>query len=68
MNSSKKLYKNKALGKLEGVCAGFTEYFDADVTLVRVFWILVTLMSFGLGFVGYIACAIVMPDKSKIID
>ncbi|MGL5153001.1 MAG: PspC domain-containing protein [Clostridium sp.] len=62
----KKLYKNSALGKVSGVCQGFAEYFNADVTLVRVAWALLTLVSFGLGFIGYIACMLIMPDKSTL--
>ncbi|MGL4774243.1 MAG: PspC domain-containing protein [Clostridium sp.] len=62
----KKLYKNSAMGKVAGVCAGFAEYFNADVTLIRVAWALITLVSFGLGFIGYIACALIMPDKSTL--
>ncbi|MBD7913026.1 PspC domain-containing protein [Clostridium cibarium] len=64
MDSKKKLYKLSAEQKIFGVCAGFADYFDADVTLIRVLWILITLLSFGLGFFGYIACAFVMPDKN----
>lgn len=66
MSVEKKLYKNSALGKVAGVCQGFAEYFNADVTLIRIVWVLVTLCSFGLGFIGYIACALIMPDKSTL--
>ena len=68
MDVSKKLYKNKRFGKIFGVCAGFAEYLNADVTLIRVLWILLTLATFSLGFWAYIACALIMPDKSEVID
>lgn len=68
MNEPKKLYKNKSAGKLEGVCAGFAEYFNADVTLIRLLWAIMALVSFGLGVLGYIVCAIIMPDKSQIFN
>lgn len=66
MDQNKKLYKVSDCKKICGVCAGFAEYFDCDVTLVRILWILVTLFSFGLGVFGYIACALVMPDKNDL--
>jgi phage shock protein C len=48
--------------KLAGVCAGFAEYLDWDVTLVRLLWAILTLFSGCFpGVVGYIICWIVMP-------
>ena len=69
MSSNKKLYKIKSKGKLCGVCAGLAEYFDADVTLIRLLWILITVVTaIGTGIVAYIACAIIMPEKSDLLD
>jgi len=31
--------------KIAGVCAGFAEYFDMDVTLVRLLWLGIGLMT-----------------------
>lgn len=66
MNNDKKLCKDKANGKIDGVCAGFAQYFNVDVTLVRLFWVLVSL-AFGSGIIAYIACMIIMPDKNDIL-
>ena len=65
MATSKKLTlgTNK---KLSGVCAGIAEYFDFDVTIIRLamlFFILVTGIFPGLIF--YIIAAIVMPEKKE---
>jgi phage shock protein C len=48
--------------KIAGVCAGFAEYFDMDVTLVRLIWFGVSLMS-GIvpGVMVYIVAWIVLP-------
>ena len=62
---NKKLYKNKQLGKVSGVCAGFAEFFEIDVTIIRILW-LVALFICGTGLLAYIICALVMPDKSQI--
>jgi len=46
--------------KIAGVCAGFAHYFDCDVTLMRVIWLILAFGT-GLGFIGYIVGWIVMP-------
>lgn len=46
--------------KIAGVCAGFARYFEVDVTLMRVLWLIVAL-STGIGFIGYIIAWIAMP-------
>lgn len=48
--------------KLCGVCAGIAEYLNIDPTIIRVIWILYTLLS-DVGLFAYIVCALVMPDK-----
>lgn len=44
-----------------GVCGGIAEYFDIDPTLVRLVWVIITLMG-GAGILAYIIAAIVIPD------
>jgi phage shock protein C len=52
--------------KIAGVCLGFAEYFDLEVTLVRVVWLVCSL--FGLlGVIAYIACWIVMPEAPFLL-
>ena len=47
--------------KLAGVCAGLARYFDVDVTLMRLLWVAMTILSGGLGVIVYIAAWIIMP-------
>ena len=63
----KKLYKIEEGKKLDGVCGGLAEYLGIDATLVRLIWALVTLCTVGVGLVGYIVCAIIMPKKSEVM-
>lgn len=63
---NKKLYKSNDR-VLFGVCGGFAEYFQVDVVMVRILWV-VSVMVFGIGFLPYIICAIVMPEKPKGLD
>jgi phage shock protein C len=46
--------------KIGGVCAGLADYFDLDVTLVRVIWILAFFFA-GTGGLLYIILWIVLP-------
>ena len=52
--------------KIAGVCLGFSEYFDIDVTLVRVVWLIVAFMG-GCGFLGYLIAWIVMPEEPLLL-
>jgi len=52
--------------KIAGVCAGFARYFDVDVTLVRVLWLVVTVWPLPLfGVIAYIVAWIVMPKDPE---
>jgi phage shock protein C len=54
--------------KIAGVCAGFAEYLDLDVTLVRVLWAIVTVLSgFLPGIVAYVAGWIIMPEEPEVL-
>lgn len=58
----KKLYISDTDKKLCGVCGGIAEYFEIDSTLVRLAWVVFTLLG-GSGIIGYIIAAIVMPKS-----
>jgi phage shock protein C len=60
----KRLMRPLADRKIAGVCAGVAEYFDLDVTLVRLVWLLVAIMT-GVGVLSYPIAWIVMPEEPK---
>ncbi len=62
----KRIYKKREDKMLCGVCAGVSEYFEIDPTLVRVLWAVISL-GYGVGLIAYIICAIVFPDKSEVM-
>jgi phage shock protein PspC (stress-responsive transcriptional regulator) len=66
MSSPKRLYRISSAGRIAGVCAGIAEYFDADVTLVRLAWVVLSIVpgSFVGGLVAYIAAWALMTDSS----
>jgi phage shock protein C len=62
----KRLMRPRADRKIAGVCAGMAEYFDLDVTLVRVLWIVITFFTgIVFGVIAYIVAWIVMPEEPE---
>ena len=59
----KKLYKSKTNKVLGGVCGGIGEYFNIDPTVVRLAWVLLTLIKPPAGILGYLLAWIVMPKR-----
>lgn len=59
----KRLYKSRSERMLFGVSGGMAEHFDVDPTLVRIVWVVVALISVGVGFLAYLALAIIVPDS-----
>lgn len=60
--NEKRLVKSSGNRMLCGVCAGVADYFNVDVTLVRVVWALATLAGAS-GIIGYIIAAILIPEE-----
>ena len=61
--SPRRLTRRTADGKLGGVCAGLAEYFNVDVVLVRVAWVVLSIWpgAVVLGVIAYIAAWVLMP-------
>ena len=58
----KKLYKSNTDKKIAGVCGGIAEYFNIGATLVRLGWVVFSLLG-GSGLLAYIIAAIIMPER-----
>lgn len=59
----RKLYKSNQDRKICGVCGGLGEYFNLDSTIVRLIFVIGTLMSAGTGTFFYIVAAVLMPEE-----
>ena len=57
---NRRLYRCRHDKRIAGVASGLAEYFDLDVSLVRVVWF-VSFFVGGVGLLLYIAMAIVVP-------
>lgn len=61
----KRLYLSKEK-KIFGVCGGIAEYYEIDPALVRVGWIVLTLVTGVVpGIIAYILAAIVVPPAPE---
>ena len=60
----KRLYRFTDNSKIAGVCEGFARYFDIDVVLVRLLFLIFLFCATGL--LVYLICWIVMPLNKNI--
>ena len=62
----KRLVRSRTNRKIAGVCAGLAEYLDMDVTLMRLLWAVVAVLS-GIvpGIIAYLIAWIVMPEEPE---
>ncbi|HIH21730.1 MAG TPA: PspC domain-containing protein [Candidatus Diapherotrites archaeon] len=57
MKKKLKLGKNKIL---LGVCSGIAEYLDIDSAIIRILWVLGTIVSIGFGILLYLVFWLIM--------
>jgi phage shock protein C len=61
---SRQLTKSTYDKKLAGVCGGIAEYFNLDPTMVRVGYVLLSVLSAAFpGLIVYIVLAMIMPPR-----
>jgi phage shock protein C len=59
----RKLRRIRAKKRIGGVCAGFAEYFDMDVTLMRLIWVGLAVMPPHIGIFVYLIALFVLPKE-----
>ena len=64
--NGKKLYRSDENKMLAGVCGGIAEYFGVDPTLIRLAWVVFSLLG-GSGLLAYILAAIIIPRNDSNI-
>ena len=66
MQQTRRLYKSPEDRLLFGVAGGHAEYFDIDPVIVRVAWVVLTIVTGGIAALVYLVLAIVTPtDHSR---
>ena len=61
----KKLCKSNKNRKICGVCGGIAEYLNADPTLIRLAFVVIS-MAAGTGLLAYIVAALIMPETNEV--
>jgi phage shock protein C len=56
----KRLHRSRTEKMIAGVCGGLSEYFDVDPTLIRIGWVLISLLA-GVGVLLYIVMWVITP-------
>lgn len=61
---SKRLYRNMDNRMISGVCSGLADYMDIDVSIVRVLWVIGSIMTgFIGGIIAYLAVVFIVEPK-----
>lgn len=60
----KRLYRSRDEQVIGGVCMGLSHYFDVDVTLIRLIWVVLALVG-GSGVLAYFIAWIIIPEGSE---
>ena len=65
INDGKVLVRSRDNRIIAGVCAGFADYLNMDVNLVRVLVALLTLFTVGTGILAYLVAWAVIPEEGQ---
>ncbi|MDD1673707.1 MAG: PspC domain-containing protein [Methanomicrobiales archaeon] len=50
---------------IAGVCGGIGEYLDVDPIVIRLIWIVATVLSIGAGILAYLITWVVIPREGS---
>ncbi|MFZ7102231.1 MAG: PspC domain-containing protein [Peptococcaceae bacterium] len=67
----KKLYRSTTDKKISGVCGGLAKYFGMDSTIIRLVWVVLSLIpvvGMFLGILAYVVSVLVIPIEPEYID
>ncbi len=63
---SRTWYRSRQHRRIAGVCGGLAEEFGVSVSLIRLAFLLATLLGGGIGFIVYLALWVVMPPRPSV--
>ncbi len=61
---SKKLARSQNNRTISGVCGGIAEYFKVDPTIIRIAFVIATIIGFGSPILIYVILIFIMPDRA----
>ena len=63
---ARRLTRSRGERMLAGVCGGLAEFLGMDVTLMRLLWVIATLISGGVTLIAYPIFWLVMPESGRL--
>ena len=63
MRRGRKLYLDKENAKIAGVCAGLADYLEWDLKVVRIIWVIATIMWAPVMLTAYVVMAWLVDPK-----
>ncbi len=62
----RRLTRSRVNGNIAGVCAGMAEYFEVDVVVVRVAWVVFSIIPGAIigGVLAYLAAWLIIPESA----
>lgn len=63
-NMPKRLYRSNSNRILGGVCGGIAEYFNVDPVIIRLIWIVFTVI-YGFGILLYLIAWVIIPESPE---
>ena len=61
---ARRLFRSKSARVIAGVCGGIAEYFNIDPVIIRIVWVVITLLG-GAGLLAYIIAWIAIPQRRE---
>ena len=65
---NRRLYRSRTDTVIGGVAAGLANYMNTDPALVRVGWVVVALITNGVGLIAYLVAWVAIPEEPKASD
>jgi phage shock protein C len=63
---NRRLYRSRTDTVIGGVAAGLANYLNTDPALVRVGWVVLALVTNGVGLLAYLVCWVAIPEEPKV--
>lgn len=60
----KRLYRSREDRVIRGVCGGIANYFEIDPVLVRLLWVIFSMV-YGSGLMAYLICWLIIPEEPE---
>lgn len=61
----KRLFRSKKEQMLGGICGGLSEYIDVDPSIIRLVFVVLIVLSWGLFLLVYIAAWVIVPASPE---